>query len=458
MIVLRHLHGQTLLVLGFGKTGHSASMALKASGVHVLAWDDSPRGQAAITAAGWTLMAPDRIDWKTLDGVLVSPGIPAEGPRTHAVITAARTHGVRICNDLDLLHEAHPDAVYIGITGTNGKSTTTALVGHIIKAAGLPVQVGGNIGTPALDLTPPQPGEIVVLEASSYQLTLAGQIRFRAAALLNLTPDHLERHGNIDSYLAAKARIFASQHTEDIAVIGIDTAPTQAFYAQAALSGRKVAISVHTPCPGGVFCRDGWLVDALDGGEGVACLDLATLPRLPGVHNHENIAAAHALVRSVGVSRTAAVAAMATFPGLPHRMELIRTVGNVTYINDSKATNGDAAAKALACYDRIYWILGGEPKLGGLDAVLPLFSSVAHAYTIGAAAEAFGKVLAAENVPFTFCGTLDTAVAAAHADARRAAAPDAVALLSPACASFDQFNNFEHRGDVFRGLVAQLPG
>lgn len=455
MIPLPHLRDQTILVLGFGKTGHSACLALQQGGARVLAWDDSAAGQDALRAAGWTLTAPDDLDWTVLQGVLASPGVPAEGARTHPVIVTARSRNVPILNDLDLLATAHPDAVYVGITGTNGKSTTTALVGHLLKTAGLPTQVGGNIGTAALDLTPPQPGERVVLEASSYQLRLTESIRFRAAALLNLTPDHLERHGNLDNYLAAKARIFATQQPGDVAVIGIDTPPTRAFYESVPLPGRKIPVSVHTAAPGGVFCRDGWLVDDLDG-ESIACLDLATLPRLPGVHNHENIAAAYALVRSVGVARAAAVAAMASFPGLPHRMEHIRAIGPVAYINDSKATNGDAAAKALACYEPIYWILGGEPKMGGLDDVVSLFPRIRRAYTIGAAAPAFGERLKAAGVPFTFCGTLERAVATAHLHAQRDGHHGAVVLLSPACASFDQFKNFEHRGEVFRALVTKL--
>jgi UDP-N-acetylmuramoylalanine--D-glutamate ligase len=460
MISLSFLRSHTILVLGFGKTGHSACVALAAGGATVLAWDDHPKGQDAIRAAGWTLTAPDTLDWSTVQGVLVSPGIPAEGARTHPLIRAASARGIPLLNDLDLLFQAHPEAIYVGITGTNGKSTTTALVGHILHTAGLPVQVGGNIGTPALALDPPKAGEIVVLEASSYQLALVRHIRFRAAALLNLTPDHLERHGTMADYLAAKMYIFSHQYSDDTAVIGLDTPPTRTVYATAPLAGRRIGIAVTGAVAGGVCCHNGWLVDDLDG-QAVRCLDLATLPRLPGVHNHENIAASYALTRCLGVPQAAIAAAMASFPGLPHRMELIATQNGVRYVNDSKATNGDAAARALACYDRIYWIVGGEPKQGGLEGLAPLFGRVVRAYTIGNAADAFSAILSQAGVTVTPCGTLDRAVAAAHADAhathtRQDSGSGAVLLLSPACASFDQFDNFEHRGEVFRALVTTV--
>jgi UDP-N-acetylmuramoylalanine--D-glutamate ligase len=373
-------------------------------------------------------------------------------------VLGAREAGVEIIGDIELLGRARPQACYVGITGTNGKSTTTALIGHILAEAGRPVEIGGNLGTPALSLEPLGADGIYVLEASSFQLDLIETLAFDVAVLLNITPDHLDRHGDMDGYIAAKKRIFARQGEDATAVIGVDDAICRDIAEELRCAGkaRVVPISVTRQAPGGVYAEGGVLIDAT-GIRPERVLDLAEAERLPGSHNAQNAAAAYAAARSLGIERDRAAAAIRSFPGLAHRQELVGTIGGVRYINDSKATNADATEKALACYDAIYWILGGLPKSGGITSLTSYFPRVRHAYLIGRATEEFAATLGTA-VPFTRSGELAAALAAAHAQGQREGVPGAVVLLSPACASYDQFPNFEVRGDRFRELVAGLPG
>jgi UDP-N-acetylmuramoylalanine--D-glutamate ligase len=355
------------------------------------------------------------------------------------------------------LVENEPDRVIAGITGTNGKSTTTALAGHLLRSAGHAAQVGGNIGFPVLDLLPNTPEDIYVLELSSYQLELTERLRCTVAVLLNLSPDHLDRHGGMAGYVRAKRRIFHNQHASDWAVLGVDDDHGRELLAELRRDrGRRLLpVAVGHEVEGGIFVIDGRLYDAIEGAP-VEVADLRPVPTLQGAHNWQNAAAAYAVARTLGSAPEAAAAGLASFPGLPHRMEPVATIDGVRFVNDSKATNPDAAARALASFEEIYWIAGGRPKEGGLEPVLPWLSRVRHTFLIGEAAGDFARVLRAEEVRLTLAGDLATAVRQAAEAARREARDEPVVLLSPACASFDQFTDFEHRGDVFKRLVAEL--
>jgi UDP-N-acetylmuramoylalanine--D-glutamate ligase len=383
--------------------------------------------------------------------LVLSPGIPHTYPMPHPVVTRARDAGAEIIGDIELLARTQREAGYVGITGTNGKSTTTALIGHILALAGRKVAVGGNLGTPALSLEPLGNGAFYVLEMSSYQLELTFSISFDVALLLNITPDHLDRHGGIDGYIAAKERIFIGQTAKQAAVIGLDDDICKRIADKLATSGHRVVpISAEHMAPGGVYVAGTNLIDDLEHQQ-AAVLNLATLPHLPGRHNWQNAAAAFAAARCLGVAAQIAARAIASFPGLPHRQELVAKIDGVRYVNDSKATNADATEKALVCYEDVLWIAGGVAKEGGIAGLEPYFSRLRHAFLIGEAAPAFAETLSGK-APFTRSGDLATAVRQAHAIAK----PGNTVLLSPACASFDQFRDFEARGDAFRRLVEDI--
>ncbi|MFM7630327.1 MAG: UDP-N-acetylmuramoyl-L-alanine--D-glutamate ligase, partial [Alphaproteobacteria bacterium] len=360
-------------------------------------------------------------------------------------------------NDVDLLYEAHPKAHYIGITGTNGKSTTTALMAHVLAQAHIPHQMGGNIGVPVLSLNPPKSGERVVLELSSYQLDLVETLRVSTAALLNVTPDHLDRHGTMARYVAAKQKIFARQQSDDHAVIALDDAFCQSVYQDLLTEGgrRLLPLSTEKSLDFGVFVKDGVLYDALTSGI-QAVLSMTECPRLPGQHNAQNAAAVYAMARAEGLEIPQIVSGLKTFPGLAHRQEWIAQEQGILYINDSKATNKDAAARALSSYENIFWIVGGKPKEDDLSSLSPYYPKIKGAYCIGEAGPSFYKQLTAAGVPAWHSQTLTQAVADARQGAQRASG--GVVLLSPACASFDQFDHYEHRGDVFRQAVLSLVG
>jgi UDP-N-acetylmuramoylalanine--D-glutamate ligase len=459
MVVVEEFSGKRVAVLGLAKSGRAAARALREGGAEVLAWDDSAKAREAAAAVMTPApVDPASVDWRGIAALVLSPGIPLTFPTPHPAVLRAREAGAEIIGDIELLGRAQKQARYVGITGTNGKSTTTALIGHILAASGRRVEIGGNLGTPALSLAPLGADGVYVLEASSFQLDLIETLAFDVAVLLNITPDHLDRHGDMDGYIAAKKRIFARQGAGSASIIGIDDAICRDIAEKLRHAGkaRVIPISVTRQAPGGVYAEGGWLIDAT-GIRPERVLDLAEAERLPGSHNAQNAAAAYAAARSLGIEREAATAAIRSFPGLAHRQELVGTIGGVRYINDSKATNADATEKALACYDAIYWILGGLPKAGGIASLTSYFPRVRHAYLIGQATEEFAATLG-EAVPFTRSGELAAALAAAHEQAQRDKAPGAVVLLSPSCASYDQFPNFEVRGDRFRELVAALPG
>jgi UDP-N-acetylmuramoylalanine--D-glutamate ligase len=384
--------------------------------------------------------------------------VPLTHPEPHWTVKRAELAGIEIIGDIEIFcreRRRHvPKAPFVAITGTNGKSTTTALIAHILKSAGRDVQLGGNIGTAILSLEPPASGRYHVVECSSFQIDLAPSIDPSVGVFLNITPDHLDRHGTIDNYAAIKDRLVAAA---DTAVIAVDDNWTQAVADRLSLTGRNVVrVSARRPLTSGVYAEKGSLFVAEDGASRrVAVLD--GIGSLRGQHNAQNAAAAVAAVRALGLRSAEIAEGLRSFPGLPHRMEEVGRRGRVLFINDSKATNADAAAKALSSFARIYWIAGGRAKEGGITSLTEFFPRIAKAYLIGEAAGDFAATLGSD-VPHEMSQTLDRATVAAAADADRDRAAEPVVLLSPACASYDQFKNFERRGDAFRALVAALEG
>ncbi len=453
MIDLRFLRGRRIAVLGLGRTGLASGRALASAGVEVTVWDDAPAAREKARLAGLTLADPAESALDGADMMVLSPGIPRRLPKPHPAVAVAAQWQIPIVSDIDLLALAQPQARFIGITGTNGKSTTTALIGHLLQSAGVSCAVGGNLGTPVLDLEPIGADGWYVLEVSSFQLESITQVDWSIGVLLNISPDHLDRYDGMPDYAAAKARLFRRATEDAVAIVGVDDLHSRRVL-QAVIGGerhRPIAIGSACPVPVGISGAGGLLVDAT-GTEPEPVLDLSEIPALPGAHNWQNVAAAFAVASTVGIRAEAAADALRTFPGLPHRQQLVAEIGGVRFVNDSKATNPDAAARALSSYDTIYWIAGGRPKEGGLEALAPMLGNVRRAYLIGEAAAKFETFLAGQ-VPVQMCGDLAAAVAAAGEDARRSGRADAVVLLSPACASFDQFDSFEHRGEQFAGLV-----
>ncbi|MBL8669356.1 MAG: UDP-N-acetylmuramoyl-L-alanine--D-glutamate ligase [Alphaproteobacteria bacterium] len=456
-IALPFFQGLPVAVLGLGVSGLPTARALKRSGAIVTAWDDGAAAREQAAAEGIPVSDLLAIDWREQTTLVISPGIPHTHPKPHPVAAAARAAGAELICDVELLARASPAARFLGITGTNGKSTTTALTGHVLKVGGMDAEVGGNIGVAALDLHPVGPDGIYVLEMSSYQLELVSSLTFDIAVLLNVTPDHLDRHGGMDGYVAAKRRVFHRQTKPRTAVVGVDDEISAGICRALQRADEQVVvpISAKRAVERGVYVLDGVLHDALQGAP-QQVMDLKPVRTLQGEHNWQNAAAAYVAARAAGLAPPTIAACIRSFPGLAHRQETVAVIDGIAFVNDSKATNADAAAKALGAYAPVYWIAGGRPKEGGIASLEPWFLRIRHAYLIGEAAEDFAATLAGK-VPRTLCGTLDKAVAAAFAQAR-ADGMGGTVLLSPACASWDQFKNFEHRGAVFRQLVEALPG
>ena len=441
-------------VLGLGRSGLASAHALVRGGADVLCWDDGIAARAHAEDEGLRLADLAECDFDDIRSLVLSPGIPLTFPAPHPVVMRAAAAGAEIIGDIEILGREQKGATFVGITGTNGKSTTTALVGHILKAAGRTVEVGGNIGAPVLSLRPmAKEGGAYVLEMSSYQLDLVHTLVFDVSALLNVSADHLDRHGGMGGYIEAKKRIFQRQGKGHVAVIGMDDDACRAIFDDLKVADglSVVPVSVSGAVDGGVYVEDGTLTDATAGGA-VSVLDLTTVATLPGRHNWQNAAVAYAVVRALGLKADEAAAGIGTYPGLAHRQERIAATNGITYINDSKATNADAAARALQCYDAIYWIAGGRAKEGGISGLLPHLGGVRHAFLIGESADDFAAQLDG-HVPVTHAGTLEAAVRAATDAATKDATAGAVVLLSPAAASFDQFRDFEDRGEAFRALV-----
>jgi UDP-N-acetylmuramoylalanine--D-glutamate ligase len=462
MIPITEFKGRDVAVFGLARTGLAAARALAAGGARVHAWDDSDVTRAQAEAEGVPVSDINVRDWRSFATLVLSPGVPLTFPEPHRVVTLADAVGLPIVSDIELFARAvnalpapqRPKLV--GVTGTNGKSTTSALIAHILQEAGKDVRLGGNIGAAILDLPPLHPGAYYVIELSSYQLDLTANLRLDVAVWLNTTPDHLDRHGGMNAYVAAKKRIFLNQGAADWAVIGVD----DAYCARVCTELTQAAVQYVAPISAGqalgrgVCALDGKLIDALAGRSEIVA-DLSQAPALAGMHNAQNAAAAYAAAQALGVDRRTIAHALASFPGLPHRLERVATIAGVRFINDSKATNANAAAQALAVYPRVYWIAGGVAKEGGVKELEPLFPRIAKAYLIGQAADDFSRALRGK-VAVAMAGNLEAAVKQAFADARASRASNPVVLLSPACASFDQFKSYEDRGDQFKQLVAAL--
>jgi UDP-N-acetylmuramoylalanine--D-glutamate ligase len=448
--------GRTVAVFGLGRSGLASVEALRVGGAHVIAWDDSDAPRESAAARGMFLQDLREVDFSAVDALVLAPGVPLTHPEPHWTVRRAREHDVGIIGDTELLvRELAGRARLVAITGTNGKSTTTALVAHILGECGCDVRIGGNIGTPVLALDPPEQSTVYVIEFSSYQIDLTPSLRPDVGVLLNISPDHLDRHGTLEHYAAVKARIFARLEDKDVAVIGIDDELCTAIASGLPTDSAVCRISGGEANDADVKVR-GHCIYRTTGGSEAKVADLNNIATLRGVHNGQNAAAAVAAAEALGVPCEDVVQALSSFAGLAHRMEDVGRLGEVLFVNDSKATNADAAACALASFERIYWIVGGQAKAGGIQNLKEFFPKIEKAYLIGEAAEQFSGTLQ-NAVPHEACGTLEQAVPAAARDAL-AAGGEVVVLLSPACASFDQYANFEIRGEAFRQAVHGLRG
>lgn len=462
MIPITEFAGRDVAVFGLARTGLAAARSLTAGGARVHAWDDSDVARARAEAAGVPTSDINARDWRSFAALVLSPGVPLYFPEPHRVVTLADAVGVPIMGDFELFARAVnalPAAQrpkLIGVTGTNGKSTTAALIAHILREAGKDVRLGGNIGESVLALPPLHAGAYYVLELSSFQLDLTQSLRLDVAVWLNTTADHIERHGDMAAYVAAKKRIFANQGAGDWAVIGVDDPHCAAACTELTRQGvQHVApISAGQALGRGVSALGGKIFDALSGRTEVVA-DLTGAHALAGRHNAQNASAAYAATRALGVDSGIIAQAMTNFAGLPHRLERAGTIRGVRFINDSKATNANAAAQALAVFPRVYWIAGGVAKEGGIEELSQFFPRIARAYLIGQSAGQFADTLHGKAA-ITMAGDLDTAVKKAFEDAHASGEPHAVVLLSPAGASYDQFRDYEERGERFKQLVAAL--
>ncbi|MFN3930299.1 MAG: UDP-N-acetylmuramoyl-L-alanine--D-glutamate ligase [Brevundimonas sp.] len=459
MIPVPGFEGRRVAVFGLGRSGLTAARALKAGGALPVLWDDSVSSRMQAQAEGFDVEDLTSADWSGFAALVLSPGAPLTHPEPHWTVGKAKAAGVEIVGDIELfaraiaaLPEGERPAV-IAITGTNGKSTTTALIGWVLKQAGCKVAVGGNIGIGVLALPPPTEVDFYVLEVSSYQLDLTKTFTPRAAILTNISPDHLERHGGMEGYVAAKRRIFQDPQTAPY--LGVDEPETEAIWRALVAEGRAVdPVSVNRPMTNdlGMYLLDGWLAYNA-GGQPAKIVDLSQARSLAGRHNAQNAALAFLAITDLGIPEETVAPALLSFPGLAHRMEHVATLGRIRFINDSKATNADAARQALSSYERSFWIAGGRAKAGGIDDLEDLFPRVVEAFLIGEAAGAFAARLG--DTPHRTCGDMASAVKAA-AEAAAATGRDEVVLLSPAAASFDQYPDFEARGEAFRAAVLAL--
>jgi UDP-N-acetylmuramoylalanine--D-glutamate ligase len=428
-----------------------------AGGATVSCWDDGEAGRARASAEGLHVVDLAAADWSGFHSFVLSPGVPLTHPEPHWSVGKAKAAGVEIIGDIEVFFRerarvAHRSRV-VAVTGTNGKSTTTALIAHLLRVAGHDVQMGGNIGTNILDLCPPAARRIHVIEMSSFQIDLTPSLAPSIGIQINLTPDHLDRHGSMEDYAAIKRRMV---ETAEIAVCGVDDVWSKAMADARAATGRPLVRFSTGRLISGISARAG-IVSRIEGGEEFDIATLAGIASLRGAHNAQNAAAAVAAALAFDIPEETIRQGLRTYASLPHRMEQIGSIGRTVFINDSKATNADSTRGALAGGSGIFWILGGKAKDGGIDDLKPLFGAVEKAYLIGAATDEFALTLDGE-MPFERCGTLDVAVAVAARDAAASDAPQPIVLLSPACASYDQYKSFEHRGRHFRELAEALPG
>ena len=461
MIPVTSFAGKTVAVFGLGGSGLASCHALKAGGAEVIASDDSSDNLAKAAQAGFITADLRTVSWANFAALVLAPGVPLTHPKPHWSVLAAREAGVEVIGDIELFCRERrrlvPDAPFVAITGTNGKSTTTALVAHLMREAGHDVQMGGNIGTAILSLEPPRKGRVHVIEMSSYQIDLTPSVDPTVGILLNVSPDHLDRHGTLENYAAVKERLIASVQPQGAAIVGVDDIWSRAAADRLAQAGKRVVrVSVKQPLADGISV-DGDTIVRASGGARSEIAGIGGIGSLRGRHNAQNAACAAAAVLALGVSREILQQGLRSFPGLAHRMEQVGRKAGVLFVNDSKGTNADATEKALSSFSEIFWIAGGKPKSGGITALADYFPRIRKAYLIGEAAKEFAATLEG-RVAYEISETLDAAVPAAARDAEASGLSDAVVLLSPACASFDQYRNFEIRGDRFRELARALPG
>ncbi len=466
MIPVTTFAGRKVALFGLGGSGLSTARALKAGGASVSAWDDSAASREKASDEGFDLVDLREAHWPDFAAFILAPGVPLTHPQPHWSVALAREAGVEIIGDIELFcrerdrhaQETKSLAPFVAITGTNGKSTTTALIAHILREAGYDVQMGGNIGTPILDLAPLSDLSVYVVECSTFQIDLAPSLNPSVGVLLNLTPDHLDRHGTMENYAGIKQRLVASS---DFAIVGRDDFLCESIFQHLKKGGHSVVgIASSRPNALASICYESGRLRRAFALPGLKTLeetlfDLTHARALRGAHNGQNAAAAFTACERLGLPHDEIGLGMRSFPGLAHRMEQVGEKERVLFVNDSKATNADATEKALSSYHSIFWILGGKAKAGGIEPLRPLFGRVEKAYLIGEAAKDFARTLEG-LVPYEQCGTLDVAAASAARDAASSEAEEPVVLLSPACASYDQYANFEKRGDAFREAVKSL--
>ena len=461
MIAVTTVAGKKVAVFGLGGSGLASASALLAGGADVVAYDDDVHSVVKANAAGIPTADLRDADWSKFAALVLAPGVPLTHPAPHWIVRLAQQGAVEVIGDIELFcrerRRIAPDAPLVAITGTNGKSTTTALVAHLAASAGLDAQLGGNIGTAILSLEPPDAGRVHVIECSSYQIDLAPSLDPSVGILINLSEDHLDRHGTMEHYAAVKERLVAGVPKLGTAIVGVDDAWCRTIADRLEQAGKRVVrVSVRQKLTNGLYVEGERIIRAAAAGA-FQVAEIGGIGSLRGLHNAQNAACAAAAALALGIGPAAIQAGLRSFPGLAHRMEEVGRRGAVLFVNDSKATNADSAAQALACFSDIFWIAGGKPKTGGIESLRAFFPRIRKAYLIGEAADEFAATLA-NDVPHEIAGTLDNALAAAARDAAASAAAEPVVLLSPACASFDQYRNFEIRGDAFRALVRALPG
>jgi len=463
LIPVRSYSNKAVAVFGLARSGLACVCALKAGGAEIFAWDEKDNLRVRAESEGAIVLPWQNWPWDRITALVLSPGVPLTHPEPHETVVKAKEMGVEVIGDIELFaREIRPNpaapgfAPVIAITGTNGKSTTTVLIGHILAACGFDAQAGGNIGKSALRLAPPSPKTVYVLEISSYQIDLSPGFKPDVTVLSNITPDHIDRHGSMQNYVAVKTKLLKQTAKDGLNIVGVDDSHCASIFTKLSSNGGPlcVPVSVGKVLGRGVFVLDGVLYDA-HSERAAKVMDLRTAEHLPGAHNWQNAALAYAATRPYVKDARAIAEAIVSFPGLAHRIEDVGGIGKVRFVNDSKATNADAAERALVCFTDIFWIAGGKPKEGGIAPLAPHFSRIRKAYLIGDAADDFAATLEGK-VEYEISGTLENAVASAAADAAASQAPSPIVLLSPACASFDQFQDFEQRGDAFRSLVAKL--
>jgi UDP-N-acetylmuramoylalanine--D-glutamate ligase len=461
MIPVTAFAGKKVAIFGLGGSGLASASALLAGGADVIGWDDSAEAVTKATSAGIPSGDLRHADWSKISALVLAPGVPLTHPTPHWTVALAQAAGVEVVGDIELFCRERraraPKAPLVAITGTNGKSTTTALVAHLLRSAGRESEIGGNIGTAILSLAPPDEARAHVIECSSYQIDLAPTLDPSVGVLLNVTEDHLDRHGTLAHYAAVKERLVAGVQEDGTAIVGVDDPWCAAAADRIEQAGKRLArVSVRRPLHDGLYVEGESIIQAVEGST-CTIAGIGGIGSLRGVHNAQNAACAAAAALALGLSPQAIQQGLLTFPGLAHRMEEVGYRGRVLFVNDSKATNADSAAQALACFSHIFWIAGGRAKTGGIASLARFFPGIRKAYLIGEAATDFAAELQG-RVPHIIAGTLERAVELAAADAEASDVAEPVVLLSPACASFDQYRNFEIRGDKFRELVRALPG